>query len=75
MIWVSSVQLYDNSSVYCIVCSPPKVQSSIMIQWTLFSLHYLPHPTSPLFTIILLSVSEFLFTCSIHLLFSVLYPT
>ena len=36
-LWVSGIQSYDTSSVYCIVCSPPKVKAPSV-----------SHPLSPL---------------------------
>ena len=56
--------IYDTSSIYCIVCLPPKVKfSSITIYLTTFTLYYSPLPF-PLVTTILLCLCIFIcFSC------------
>ena len=47
-IWVSSVKFYDTSSIYCIVCLPPKVKSpSITMYLTIFTFCPSSHPPFP----------------------------
>ena len=55
IIQVSDVQVYNASSVYCIVCSPPK-SSPHSSPFVPLTLSYLPYPSFPLL-IIMLSVS------------------
>ena len=54
---VSTVQFYNISSVYCIMCSSPKVKFPSITIYLSFALFYLPHPPFPLVITILLSVS------------------
>ena len=74
---MTGVELYNTSSAYFLVCSPPKVKSpSIPIYLTPFIFFYLPSPLFPLVTAILLSVSvSFLSVCLVCLSLSILYPT
>ena len=67
IIYISSVQFYNTSSVHCIVCSPPKVKSPSTTIYPWFTLFYLPHLSLPLVIIILFSVSMNFSPLSLHL--------
>ena len=44
MIKVSTVQFYNTSSIYCIVCSPPQVKSPSFTLYPPSTYFYLPQP-------------------------------
>ena len=78
IIQVSSVQLYNISPVYCIVCLPLKIKSSSVTTYPPFTLYYLTQPSSPLVPTVLFLVSlrfVHLFVLFVHLLLSTVYPT
>ena len=66
IIELSGVQFYNESSVYCIVCSPPKVKYPSDTIYPLLPSSTSPTPRLPLVTTVLWSVSmKFLFVCLI----------
>nr|KAF6382591.1 hypothetical protein mPipKuh1_008947 [Pipistrellus kuhlii] len=71
-LYVSGVQFYNISSVYCIVYLRCKVYSPSVTIYPPFILFYQPHPSFPLLITVLLSVSLsgcflFVFFCLIPL--------
>ena len=61
IVQVSGVQIYHTSSVYCIVCSAPKVRFSSVTIHPPFTLCCLPQPPLPLVMIILFFYELFFF--------------
>ena len=61
--YVSVIQFYTTSSVYCIVSSPSQVKSPSITIYSHYTLFYLPLSPFPLAITVLLSVSmSFLFS-------------
>ena len=75
IIYISSVQFYNTSSVYCMwVCPPPKVKSfSLTIYTAPFTFHYLPMSLPPgnhhsvvcVYEVFCLFICSFSFMCHI----------